>query len=213
MEELLPIRELQERFGESLSIEILGISQIAEIRHRKPGDFLAIALNVWNRIVQMKLRSVRSDAIAQNIMTQDPELHRVIAEMIGEPVIQNIGYLRATVPFKGEAFEVAEFLTAEVFPNDLHLADVLFQDPERPIPETERRYRFQTHRGLGLLPTVIQQAEAFARSRKKNFITLTAADQDLIPLFESYGFVVENNPGAKYILKVVGQGIPMEKPA
>ena len=213
MEELLPIADLQERFDETLSVEVLGMSQLGEITRRKPGDIHAIALNVWNRIVQMRLRAVDSHAVAHAVNNQNPKLHSIIAEIIGEPVIQNIIYMQATLPFQEQRLEVAEFLAAEVFPNDLHLADMLFQDPRRPIPPNERRYRFQTHRGLGLLAAVVRKAETFARVRNKDFITLTAADRDLVPLFGSYGFTVEENPAAQFILNAVGQGIPMEKPA
>jgi GNAT superfamily N-acetyltransferase len=209
--DIFPIAEINERFSDRLELRVLVKDDIEEITERDPGSMHGLGMNVWNRIVTRDLFRVDPQALAKYVQQRDPRIHRRISNKIGRKVVRDLVYVHAEIERDGTPFTVAQFIAAEVFPNDLQLVDVLLQDPDREIPPTERKYVLRTHRGLGLLPAIIARAEEYAAARNLDFITLTASQLDLVPLFESFGFAVEDNPTARFILDHVQHGIPMEK--
>jgi hypothetical protein len=209
--DIFPITALNERFGDDLDLKILGTAEIEEVTVLEPLAMHGLGMNVWNRIVTRGLFRVNPQALAKHVQEADPKIHKRISNKIGRKVIRDLVYVHAEVDRNGAPFTVAHFIAAEVFPNDLQLVDLLIQDPDREIPRSERKYMLQSHHGLGILPKVFQGAEEYAKARNLDFITLTASKLDLVGLFESYGFAVEDNPTARFILESVQQGIPMEK--
>jgi hypothetical protein len=88
---------------------------------------------------------------------------------------------------------VAYLFVARIFPNEFHIADMSFVNPYEPIPQDLRSYKFRRFRGLQLLGTVLERAEAYAAKHHCDFMTLTAPADDLVPLFGKFGFVVEDH--------------------
>jgi hypothetical protein len=214
LEQSFPLRELETRLEANnlgvLRIQKLGGGQLHEISLAAPETFHAMALNVWNRINMRKLEPVDPQSIAQHVMTGDPKLFRKIEKKIQKKIIYDAFWTQASI-FNDqfpEGFKVAEFLVAHVYPNDLLLGDVFFQNPLSPIGDD--RYRYTKFRGFGLLPQVVENLVSFAQERKCDYMTLTAASNDLIPLFEKFGYIVEDNFMARLGLEN-GLCIPMER--
>jgi len=84
-----------------------------------------------------------------------------------------------------------------------------FVDPDQPIPEGQG-FALQTHKGLGLFPTLMVNMQESAKKLGCEQLTLQAATRDQMNLFQKYGFVVENSPLARLGMKH-GVAIPMEK--
>lgn len=86
-------------------------------------------------------------------------------------MIRDIYYVKGWTSKNKKSNLVVELVVAWAFRNDLLLADVTFRDPARPIPQEERRFRLQTHKGLGLLPNLLENTQRKARqynSRKRH---------------------------------------------
>jgi hypothetical protein len=203
--DVIPTAEICERFPDGLKTTTLDYSQFGDICAADAATLSGSALNVWNRIVQRRLKPVDPMALGPYIDFDNAYLYKEIEKLIQEPVINDAAYFHAE--FKGQT--VANVVLLSVFPNSLHLADVNFVDPAKPISISERK-RFQSYRGFALLPKLISNMSGFAAEKGLDFLTLTAAYTGLIPVFERHGFSVEKNPMADLCVKS-GECIPMEK--
>lgn len=205
LRDVIPSQEIKTRFGSSIKTLELGLQSMASIITMDGADVHATALNVWNRIVQNQLRPVDPQAIAPWVNAQDPRIYKQIEKLIGAPVFTDAAYFSA----RTTDAVVARVILFRVFPNSLHLSDVYFQNPAEPLPPPERK-RFRAYRGYGLLPTLMENMKAFAREHGVEYLTLTAASDDLIPLFEKHGFTVEDNEMGRICVES-GMCIPMEQ--
>ena len=141
---------------------------------------------------------------------QYPNLYRAISERLGIEVIRDIYYAKGWTTKKANSHLVAELVVAWVHRSDLLLADVTFVDPFAPIKENEMRYMLQTHKGLGLLPTLLENMQREAEHLGCEQLILTASMRDLADLFKRFGFVVEDSEMGRVGLEI-GCGIPMER--
>jgi hypothetical protein len=168
-----------------------------------------IGASVWNRIVNRGWHSVNPQALARQFREHDPRLPQAINRLLGIKVIRDIYYVQGWKGTKTDSALVLELLVAWVHRNDLFLADVTFRNPDQPIPEGQG-FALQTHKGLGLLPTLLANLQAKAEELGCEQLTLQAATRDQMNLFSRHGFVVEDSPLAQLGLKY-GAAIPMER--
>jgi len=204
LHEIIPKTEVQACFSTPLAVEEYDFSETHRIIATDPGNVHATAMNVWNRIVQYKLKPVNPGAIGPWVDAKDPKIFKQIERLIGQPVLTDAAYYSANLADR----EVAKILLFRVFPNSLHLADVFFRNPAAPLPPAQRR-TYRIHKGLGLLPTVFARMRAYAAEQGIEFLTLTAAAGDLVPLFRKHGFEIEDNDVARFCA-TTDQCIPME---
>ncbi len=202
-----PLEELQRRFDGNLQVKEYGIKDLAELVRDYPSKLQGCALNVWNRIVFYSGKRVNPRALAGKINVLDPPLFKEIERVIGDPVITDLYGLCAVHP-SYPAHPVAMLFVFRVFPNTLHLADVNFIAPDKPLPKSKQSL-LRTHQGLGLLKVVMNRLKSYAVAHKIDYITLTAAFKELVPVFERHGFKVENNPMGVMGLET-GECIPMD---
>ena len=130
----------------------------------------------------------------------------------GLRVLLDICY--ATADVQDDALEdrqCGELLLAVTWPNVLRISDVTFANPYKPISETERKYKFQNFKGLGLFSELLENCKKYCNEVGINEITLAAAYIDLVPFFENHGFSVEDTPAGRAFLEYK-EGIPMHKP-
>lgn len=210
LREIIPLKELAAIFGDELRLEEFGKSDISEIIRKKPECLHGLAGNIWNRIVQKNWCKVDSQQLAPYFKKCDPKLHNAISKVVGEDVIRDIYFVRAWrgVPRKDNL--VMEVVIADVYRSDLQLADITFCNPGKPIAPVDRRFKLQTHKGLGLFPTLLENMNKYGLAHGHEQLTLTAAFRDLVALFRHHGFVVENSLAGKIAMQC-GAGIPMER--
>jgi hypothetical protein len=210
LRDILPLKLLQQGIGAELVYEEFGKEDLTAIAKRAPGGLFGIAANVWNRIVFKKWHSVDPQALAASFQRSDPELHLVISDKLSIEVIRDIYYVRGWKASRRSSNLVVEMLVAHVYRDDLQLADITMRDPGRPLLKAQRRFAYQTHKGLGLLPTLMDNMQVQAKKRHCDQLTLTAATRDQVELFLRYGFVVERSPSGRIAMQL-GFGIPMER--
>lgn len=194
---IYPKDQIASQFGDkSLKVVQYDMAEYAEIVRLKPEAIGGLAIHSWNRIVQVEKLKVNPQAVAPFIDRDgmsSPEMVGAISKIIKEPLIKDISYTLCTVDDDQlQDKEVASLMLATVFPNNIHLIDVMYQNPYKPIPEAERRY-MADHKGLGMLGPTLARIEEYARSKGCAYVTLTAAADHLVPLFGKYGYTRETN--------------------
>jgi hypothetical protein len=199
-----------DRFGSALILEEYGKTDLEMIAKKNAPALLQVGASVWNRIIQKKWHSVNPLRFATYFQTLDPNLYQAISSLLGVEVIRDIYSVRGWISKKQKSNLVVEMVVAWVYRNDLLLADISFMDPTSPIPKKQRRFGHQTHKGLGLLPTLLDNMQRKAKERDCEQLTLTAAMRDQVDLFRSFGFVVEDSEMSRIAMQA-GYGIPMER--
>ncbi len=202
MKDVFPADAVRAKFTVPVVIDQFDLTKIYEVADYFGGDLCNLALNVWNRIIQIEKRPLDPSAMSRfhNPRTGEWNVAMVteIGRLLGEPLLKDLAFTHCRIEDDSlEDNTVSRLFLGRVYPNDVHIADICFQDPRQPIPEKQRRYQFQTHKGLCLLDEAMARIEAYARSQKCIFITLTAASEDHVPLFGKYGFTVEDNEPGK----------------
>lgn len=192
MNSILPIDRIQRRFEKPLHVEQLGLDRFADVAARDPNGLLNAAFTVWQRYVR-KNPGVNPGAVREHIREHGGDYLAAAQAVIGQPIIRDISYSRCTIddPALDEKL-VAYLLVARVYPNDVHIADMNFVNPYMPIPPEHRRYKFQRYKGLHMLSLVLARAESYAAKHECDYLTLSAATEDLVPLFEKFGFTIED---------------------
>ncbi len=199
---ILPFEEIVNRFEKPILREELSLDQFAEVERRDPAGLASTAFTVWQRHVRSN-PGIELGAVRDHIRRHGGSYLEGVQALIGQPILRNLAFSRCTVddPELDERL-VAYLLVAHVYPNDLHIADMNFMNPYMPIRPERRRFKSQRYKGLHLLSNVLARAEAYAAQHGCEYVTLTAADDDLVPLFSKFGFVVEDS---------LATGLAMEK--
>jgi hypothetical protein len=198
LSDALPRKQLVERFGSKLILAEFGKPELKTIVELKPQSLHAIAGSVWNRIVARKWHDVDPRIFGRQFGRKDPYLYQHISESLGIEVIRDIYYAKAWQNARKERNVVAEVLVAWVYRNDLNLTDVTFIDRSAPIPKAQRKSTLQTHKGLGLLPVLLQNMQKVAEGNGCEQLTLIAATRDEMALFARHGFKVEDSELARF---------------
>jgi hypothetical protein len=193
MNSILPLQDIERRFDKPVRLDQMGIDRLGEIAGRDPNAILNTAFTVWQRHVR-KNPALKPSAVQDHVRRHGGSFLEAARAVIGEPIIRDISFSRCTVDDPAlDDNQVAYLLVAHVYPNDVHIADVNLVNPYKPIPAKRRKHKFRKYKGLGLLGTVLLRTEDYARAHACELITLTAAADDLVPLFGKFGFVVEDD--------------------
>ena len=174
---VFPARELRGRFERPLQITYLGLEDIARVTTLAGPSILDIGSHAWMRYVDSGV-DVDPQMLAPFFNDGDPLLYLAVEEVMGAPVIYDLLYVQASIDDELDYTTTAKLVLAHAYPGELHIADVEFSDPYRPIPPAERRYTYQEFGGLGLFAPLIARIEAYGRDQGIETITLTAASPD-----------------------------------
>ena len=209
---VLPKDEISKKFQEKILFQEFFREDIDKIIKITPSTCHQLGLTIWNEIVQKKIHPVNPQEIAKYVQKGDPKLHKKIANIIRRPVVHELYY--GVGKLQEGAYQdpvVCELFIAHIYPNTFYLADILLQNPKKPIDQAEMKFQHQTHEGLGLLPMIMEKIESVSVEHRFEQISLTAATIEHVPLFEKYGFKIQDSEAGRLSQKY-GVGIPMERP-
>ena len=200
LHEVFPLDELRSRFDAPVKVEQLGLADLDEIYRREPSNMAALGIHAWNRIVNHPDHSNLDPRSLGPYINggDDPSFIGIIQLQIGCDLIYDISYTVCTI--EDSALDdkvVARALIADVYPSDLHIGDVYFRNPYKPIPRDERKYKYREYEGLRLLRPFMEGVDSFAAKSEVQFVTLTAATVEHVPLFRTYGFALQLDPIAR----------------
>ena len=208
--ELIPMAKIEARLGRSVEVERLVATHWEPLVQREPENVVGICLHSWHRLVQSGFKRVDPQMIGPYIDPDNPRpLVEVIERVVRQPLVRELGFLEAVAEFKGKSQVVATSCAALIYSGELHLYDILMADRRRSIPVKRRKSVSQRYQGFGALGEVMQNLRTAAKERGCSVVTLTAAYAPLVPIFERYGFRVEDNAVAEGALRL-GHGVPME---
>ncbi len=208
--DVLPKAQLVERFGSKLVLEEYGKPLLKIVAMKDPGSLHGLAANVWNRIVTKHWHKVDPQQLGPCFQMRDPKLHTAISKLLRIEVIRDIYYVKGWRRPKTNANLVVEMMVAHVYRNDLQLVDVTFINPGERIQPSARKSVLQSHKGLGLLPTLLANLQAKAEELGCEQLTLTAGTEAEMKLFEGHGFVIEDSAVGR-LSRLTRVGYPMER--
>jgi len=210
LSDALPKELIATKFAKEILIKEMGHKQLSRIITSQSMGLFQIGMSIWNRIIVEGTDRVNPQAIAKYVRKKDKRIHAPISSIIGKPIIFDIYHADITILDEGITDNrVAEIFLAHVYPNNLLIDDVVFQNPYIPIPVNERISEMQHFKGLGLLRIFIDRIKQIAIELKCNYIILNAATKAEYALFQKYGFEAEDSPTAKKGLEI-GYSIPMQ---
>lgn len=190
--DILPFDEIEGRFDKPVRLEQMGMDQFAEVATRDPAGLLNAVFTVWQRYSRQHPET-GAGAPRDYIRKHGGGFLEAVQAIIGEPVVRDISYSRCTIDDPQlEENLVAYLLVARVYPNEVHIADMSFTNPYKPIDPARRKFTFQRYKGLRLLGSLLARVEAYAAQHGCDYLTLNAGTDDLVPLFSKFGFTVED---------------------
>ncbi|GAA3946794.1 hypothetical protein GO495_27330 [Chitinophaga oryziterrae] len=188
---ILQIQDLRTLFPDVRERSFLQKKDLYIIQQNYNDKLHALGLHQWDRICEWGPAKVEKFAIAEYARTGKPGIIAAIDDLISAPLVIDIIYHHFTVERNGRDMTVAEIMIAHLYPNELHLSDVEFSNPDKPLPPNKQR-RYQEFEGLGLLKPTIQGLLQTARDLNCRALTLTAADLGLMKLFTTLGFSISD---------------------
>lgn len=210
--EIWPKGEIEGLFpGKQIIINEFFLSDFKKIRQMKPNSIFEIAGFIWDQFVSLN-EKVNPMKYMRFFQKQNPDLIDLLKnDLKGEPVHDAYYVLSEIVDDSLSYSTISEFLVLQIFPNFLHLSDIKFSNPYKPVKPGLKKLPFQKYEGLGLLKTLLLNSENYAKSMKIPCVSLTAATRDHFNLFERYGFKLAETAVGELAYEG-GKGIPMVKP-
>lgn len=207
---IFKVEQFQHFFeGKELDLELYEKNNFQEFSEKFGSKEFQVGMSIWHQIVSRKLENVNPFALAKFIESRPVSLCLEINEIVGKDVINDILFFYGTVNDPQLDFnDFAEILLILTNNNELLIGDVAFSNPYQKIQNP--KYTYQEYEGLGFLDNFMSSIEDYCNQKEIKRIFLTAADLDLIPLFEKYGYKVQEDPLSQYTLSV-GASIPMYK--
>lgn len=208
---IAPLEILRERYGDSLVVSVDGLDSLNQILRDDPDGMFEIGGHALYRLEYEGRIKVYPDELKPYAQRQDPNLHYWLGRQVKQNVINDIVRVQA---WRGEQVDenlVLKLVVADLIDGDLYLEDVTVCDLDRPISVTDQAGHFQKFQGLGALATIVERMRAYAQARNMRWLTLTAAERPLVPIFQRHGFAVDPTPAAKRMLRQQGISIPMQQ--
>lgn len=209
LKEVYPLERITEKFDSPVSVEYYGIDDVNRIAELEPNCLFELGANAWMHYVESGAK-VNPKKLAKFFDANDPLIFKRVEKEMKRKVVQDILLIHASV--EDDALErkiCGQLLLARVFPNNLHISDVEFSNPYKPVSSEEQKYHFHDYRSLGLFATLLANIVALGKANKISKVTLSAASIDQVPYFKKHGFKVEDTEFAKGAI-ANEMSIPME---
>ncbi|GGQ01491.1 hypothetical protein [Shewanella ulleungensis] len=211
LNEIFPQELVQAKAGiDDITFHQFDGDNIDDIVKMKESCMFELGGTIWDKHIQVTPNE-NPMKLGPHFQTGNPYLFKEASKIIGEDTIKDISYTYAET--KNPSIDHSQFsqlLIAVLHQNILHISDIEFANPLQEIPEKERKFTFQSHKGLGLFGDLIANCITFCKQESLNKICLTAADIDLVPFFEKHGFLVDDSPTGRMGM-AHGGSIPMSK--
>jgi hypothetical protein len=210
MEEIYPVCELQQKFKTDVCFDYYFMKDIDAIAELEPHCLCEIGGNAWMHYIESGAK-VDPRKLSDHFDKGNPFLFREVEKVLKRKVIQDIMLVHAKVQDPELDHKICgQLLLARVYPNNLHISDVEFSNPYKPVTEGDKKYHFHEYRSLGLFVILLKNIIAYGKLNRIAKITLSAASDHQIKYFKSHGFSIESNSFAKDAIEH-GMSIPMER--
>lgn len=205
LSDILPLESIQQALGEQYDYKIKHIRDLDSILQNSElkGAFYENCASGWhNHCVRNQLPEEQR-RIGESFNADNKILYKQIERRIGALIFDDLIAMKVFI--NENPTPVAELFLSTTFNGALKIHDVCFQNIFKP----KEKYTLQKYEGLNAFSQLILNAKLYCSQHGINQISLTAANIDLIPFFESHGFVVEDSEVARKGISVFKAGIPM----
>lgn len=205
MRDIMPREELCRLFGSDIAFEEYTLKEMDAIKELKPHTLFGLTMTIWNRVVDFNLYPVNPSAVEKQVERKDPETYLRISRILGTDIIRDIYYSRGAIGYD-RCGTISELFAAQVYPNNLYLADIEISRPERPGGNGE--YKELIHAHVGLFHKLVENAVKFGKARRCNYLLLTAKSEYQVDIFARCGFLLET-PTTESRTRQYEMGTPM----
>lgn len=210
LRDVFPLDEVTQRIGEPVVVSEHDLAAIDAICEIKREGMVDIGSSIGYRAKVLD-EALDLEQFANAFNDHDPKLFEYIGHHLHQPALHDVFYANVELADQSAKYRtVAELLIAVAYPNVMHIGDVEFSNPRKPISKRKRTRAFTHYKGLGLLGLLIDNCVAYAGENGLDAICLTPAGHDLVPLFESLGFVRDDNDLAE-LMRQAGSAGPMHR--
>ncbi len=208
LRDILPRDDIAARVDEGVLFSEFTNREMDEICSRKTKSMLDVGSSIGYRLKLLN-PGLNLEQFSGAFDGDDPYLFSYIATVVGARTLLDVHYWHVELEDDSPDYRtVSEFLVAVCSPNVLHIADLEFSNPRRPIALAQRSRLMTRYKGLGLLGALTDRCIAFAGEKRLDAICLTPAAHDLVPVFEAVGFVLDDNALAQQ-MREAGMPGPM----
>ena len=193
--DIFPLGELRLRYPRLLTVEQYGKSDVLRVAELAPKVMNGLCLHAWHRMLKDNEFEHLDPALMEVYI--DGPLYQLVAilDALANPIFYDFSYIACR---NDEGILVGQLIVADVCPNNLHIADVYFQNPESPLHDSRLNSDGTGYNGFGLLGKVLDNAECFARENRNDIVALVAASDSRVLLFERYGYRLSDDKNGKY---------------
>ena len=210
LQKLYPSEGIRSKFDSGVDIKFYGMDNLSEIARQEPECLQDIGEKAWIHYM-VEVTKIKSKKLCSYFDESDPFLFRQVETLIKQKVIQDILLVRARVVDDTlEKSLCSKLLLARTYPNNIHISDVGFSNPYKPVSKNEQRYSCHKYRSLGLFSTLLENILRRCKKNEISKITLSVPSMNQTKYFEGHGFSVEKTEFAKHQI-VSGMSIPMER--
>lgn len=207
--ETFPTPEITRSFNADVKVTVYGLEKIVEIAELEPLSLHEIGANIWMHYIESGAK-VNPQKLATHFQKQNPLLFKAVEKVIRRKAIQDIALIYADVLDDELTFtRCGKALLARSYPNSVHISHIEFNNPYKPVAESEKKFKHHQYRSLGLFTTLLKQLHFYTKQNRINKITLSAASTDQYNYFLAHGFTLEKTAFAESALQR-GTTIPME---
>jgi hypothetical protein len=186
------------------------MDNLSEIARQEPECLRDIGEQAWIHYM-VEVTKIKFKKLCSYFDESDPFLFRQVETLIKQKVIQDIVLFRSRVVDHALTKSLCgKLLLARTYPNNIHIADVEFSNPYKPVRKNERRYSCHEFRSLGLFSTLFDNILRHRKKNKISKITLSVPSLDQTKYFEGHGFSIEKTEFSKHQI-ASGMSIPMER--
>lgn len=210
--DLIPVELIEKKIGSEVFFRNYGLNHIGAISRMTPHIISEIGLFIWDTLIFKEYYKGDPRALSKYVDKGEALIYQRMEKLIGRKLLFSLlyskGYITKSPTRKDEP--VFEITVAHTFPRTIFLADILFQNLNKPIKQADKKYFDQNYEGFGLLPYVMERLDYVAISKKCDTISLVASRLEQVELFKRFGFRVRDSEQAREALSY-GVGICMDK--
>ena len=196
-------------FERGITFEEYTLNDIDRIKQIKSHVLFGLTLYVLDRIIRFNLAPVDPLDVADYIQRKDPDIYKKASKLLGADIIRDLYYGKGETESDSTGnMTVTELLAAHIYPNNLHLADISFILPEKPLSKGD--YNDPNLQHEYLLYKLIDNAIRYGKSKGCNYLMLTLKSSHHVKIFSKCGFMLED-PLTETRSVELGMGIPMLK--
>lgn len=204
LRDALPVETIAARYPEAR--EVVLADSVTALRSNLPERISPVGLFVWDEMA-FRGATTKPDKMQKIYPHHEERMFQFVTKELGRVPISDAYYAEW---FNGlddsEPFIKIEL--CQCYPNDIHIADVVFADLSRPARDLYE-VAPRSHRGLGIFDEFLDRLCAIARDRGVERISLVAASPAAHSFFSSRGFQVSPTLVGRTAFETLGYSHPM----